>query len=142
MIKGCDSGFGNRLAMKLNEHGFRVYATVLDPSGSGSQNLITNARFKDKTKVLKMDVTNEEEINKTYEQIENDLNNNGEQLWAIVNNAGIASLGLIDWGTLETYKKVIDVNTFGTVRVTRTFLPLIKKSRGNQLIFKINWITI
>jgi NAD(P)-dependent dehydrogenase (short-subunit alcohol dehydrogenase family) len=135
LIKGCDSGFGNRLALKLNEHGFRVYATVLDPSGSGSQNLITNARFTDKTKVLKMDVTNEEEINKTYEEIENDLNNNGEQLWAIVNNAGIACSGHLDWGTLETYKKVVDVNTFGTVRVTRTFLPLIKKSRGNQLIF-------
>jgi NAD(P)-dependent dehydrogenase (short-subunit alcohol dehydrogenase family) len=128
LIKGCDSGFGNRLALKLNEHGFRVYATVLDPSGSGSQNLITNARFTDKTKVLKMDVTNEEEINKTYEEIENDLNNNGEQLWAIVNNAGIACSGPLD-------KKVFDVNTFGTVRVTRTFLPLIKKSRGNQLIF-------
>ncbi len=115
----------------MNEHGFRVYATVLDPMSPGSQQLTTNSRFCNKTKVLKMDVTNDEEVNNTYEEVEKELNSNGEQLWAIVNNAGLPSVGQIDWGTLDSYKKVFEVNTFGTVRVTRAFLPLIRKSKGN-----------
>ena len=81
-----------------------------------------------------MDVTNDEEVMKTYEEVKNDLNRNQEELWAVVNNAGIGSFGPIDWGTLDTYKNVFDVNTFGTVRVTRTFLPLIRKSKGKSLL--------
>ncbi len=131
MIKGCDSGFGNRLALKMNEHGFRVYATVLDPMSPGSQQLTADSIFSDKIKVLKMDVTNDEDVNNTYEAVENELNSKGEELWAIVNNAGVQSMGYIDWGTFDTYKKVFDVNTFGTVRVTRTFLPMVRKSKGN-----------
>lgn len=129
-MKGCDSGFGHTLAHKLNEHGFRVYATVLDPESTGAKDLVTGARFEGKTKVLRMDVTNDEEVKGVYDQIKSDLQENGEELWALVNNAGIVTFGPLDWGTIEKYKKIFEVNTFGTVRVTRTFLPLIRRSKG------------
>ena len=69
-----------------------------------------------------------------YERVKNELEENGEELWAVVNNAGVMTCGPIDWGTIETYKTIHEVNTFGMVRVTRTFLPLIRQSKGTEKI--------
>ena len=130
ILPGCDTGFGNATALKLNDQGFRVYATVLDPECKGSKELVSGAQFPHMMIVLKMNVTNEEEVSAVYQQIKSDLQNNGEELWAVVNNAGINTVGPLDWGTLNDYHRVFEVNTFGTVRVTRAFLPLIRKSKG------------
>ena len=52
-------------------------------------------------------------------------------LWGLMNNAGaIASVGLPEWLTLDDYRRQCDVNLFGTIDVTLTFLPLVRKSRG------------
>ena len=94
--------------------------------------------FSDLMKVIKMDVRNDEEVNYVYEDIKKDLELSGDQLWAIVNNAGILDWGHTEWGTLDTYKNVFEVNTFGLVRVTRTFLPLIRSSKGINALFIIS----
>ena len=51
-------------------------------------------------------------------------------LWAVVNNAGVASPGPIEWQTLEEMKRVVDINLWGMVSVTKTFLPLLKRTKG------------
>ena len=51
-------------------------------------------------------------------------------LWAIVNNAGIGPVGLIEWQTVEEMKHVLDVNLWGMVSVTKAFLPQLKKTKG------------
>jgi 3-hydroxybutyrate dehydrogenase len=50
--------------------------------------------------------------------------------WGVVNNAGIASFGDVEFLSIEHYKRHADVNLWGTVRVTKAFLPLIRKSKG------------
>jgi len=48
-----------------------------------------------------------------------------------MNNAGaITSLGLPEWMSVEDYRRQCDVNLFGLIDVTMTFLPLVKKTRG------------
>ena len=51
-------------------------------------------------------------------------------LWAIVNNAGVASPGPVEWRSLEEMKHVVNVNLWGTVDVTKTFLPLLRQCGG------------
>ncbi|XP_042300425.1 D-beta-hydroxybutyrate dehydrogenase, mitochondrial-like, partial [Sceloporus undulatus] len=51
-------------------------------------------------------------------------------LWGLVNNAGVASFGNVEFTSLERYQQVAEVNLWGTVRVTKAFLPLIRKARG------------
>ena len=106
--------------------GFRVYATVLDQNNSGSQLLSNNNNIH----VLQMDVTNQSQIDQTFDFVSNDLQNSGYQLWAIVNNAGVISSGHIEWGTFDEWEKVFDINLFGGIRVTRKFIPLIRRSKG------------
>ncbi len=52
-------------------------------------------------------------------------------LWGILNNAGVHGMVTpADWITLQDYRKIFDVNLFGLVDVTTTFLPLVKKEKG------------
>ena len=53
-------------------------------------------------------------------------------LWGLVNNAGIMQrkLGPVEWLIKKDYQECCEVNLFGLVDVTKTFLPLIKKKKG------------
>lgn len=51
-------------------------------------------------------------------------------LWGLVNNAGILCLAPIEWSPLEDFKRTADVNIWGMIDVTKTFLPLLKTSKG------------
>ena len=59
-----------------------------------------------------------------------DIKESGHQLWSIVNNAGICYYGLLEWGTFDDCFKQFDINVFGAIRVTRKFIPLLRKSKG------------
>jgi len=56
-------------------------------------------------------------------------------LWGVVNNAGVARLGLIEWMPFDEFKQVADVNLWGLIDVTKTFLPLVKKAEGRVVNF-------
>lgn len=52
-------------------------------------------------------------------------------LYALVNNAGImVEYGLADWCSIDSYKRSVDVNVFGMIRMTRAFKQLVAKRRG------------
>ena len=51
-------------------------------------------------------------------------------LWALINNAGIASFGDVEFTDMESYRKVLDVNLLGTIQLTKLCLPLIRKAKG------------
>uniref|UniRef100_A0A7M5WXH0 Uncharacterized protein n=1 Tax=Clytia hemisphaerica TaxID=252671 RepID=A0A7M5WXH0_9CNID len=121
LVTGCDSGFGFQTALELSESNCKVFAGCL--TQDGVKRLESNARFRGMAFI--MDVTKDEDVQKAKEVIEE----NGA-LDGIVNNAGIAIHGLIEWQSIELMKKTFEVNYWGTVRVTKVMLPLLKKSRG------------
>lgn len=51
-------------------------------------------------------------------------------LWAVVNNAGVSMFGEVEFTTMDTYKQVSEVNLWGTIRVTKAVLPLIRRAKG------------
>jgi len=125
LITGCDTGFGHQLAIEIDKLGFHVFAGVLFPDGIGAKNLqfICSERLK----VLKMDVTNYEEVSEAINQIKS----SGIQLWAVVNNAGIAINTPIEWGhDVNELSKMLSVNVYGMVRVTKLSMPLLRQSKG------------
>jgi NAD(P)-dependent dehydrogenase (short-subunit alcohol dehydrogenase family) len=56
------------------------------------------------------------------------------RLWAVVNNAGIAPSGFIDWSTFQSFRNVMEVNYFGTISVIKAFLPFLKRCRHSRII--------
>ncbi|XP_013389265.1 D-beta-hydroxybutyrate dehydrogenase, mitochondrial-like [Lingula anatina] len=130
LITGCDSGFGHALAKKLDSIGMNVFAACLDSKGPGALHLknTTSTRLK----IVQLDVTKEEEIHSCLQYVEGNLNRAGDPpgLWGLVNNAGTASLGEIDMTDIRQFQKLMEVNFFGTVRMTKAFLPLLRQAGG------------
>ena len=57
---GCDSGFGNALAIKLDSIGFKVYAGCLDVRGEGPQELKT--KCSKRLNLIPLDVTKSDQV--------------------------------------------------------------------------------
>ena len=52
-------------------------------------------------------------------------------LWGVMNNAGaLQSVGYLEWLCADDYRRQCEVNLFGLIDVTMTFLPLVKKTAG------------
>jgi len=52
-------------------------------------------------------------------------------LWALVNNAGVpGTIAPIEWHSIQDFQEVLNINLLGTINVTQTFLPLIRKECG------------
>lgn len=83
--------------------------------------------------VVQLDVTKEDQITAAKAYVETVHKNTGCGLWALVNNAGIDCFGDIEFCPMELYRRVADVNLFGMVHVTKTFLPMIRKSKGRVI---------
>lgn len=50
--------------------------------------------------------------------------------WALVNNAGVMVFGEFEWQTERLIQQQLDVNLFGTMRITKAVCPLLRKYRG------------
>ncbi|KAJ7365626.1 Retinol dehydrogenase 5 [Desmophyllum pertusum] len=105
--------------------GVCVLAACLTKQGERELKSVTS----DKLKTFQMDVTDSQQIEDVHEQVKNMLPS-GHGLWGLVNNAGIAIFGPVEWTPLDHIKRIADVNLWGVIDVTKTFLPLVKKSQG------------
>ena len=130
--------------------GYYVFAGCLNGTSEGAQSLRSSYRTDDQLLVVPLDVTSDESVAAAKKIVEDKLvssgrrqngasrngrklSQNGLGLWSIVNNAGILSLMEIEFGDMASFTSQMDINCLGLVRVSKAFLPLIKRnglSRG------------
>lgn len=126
LISGCDSGFGHGLAIELDRAGFHVLAGVLVRENIGS----LEALLSENSIVFPLDITKQDDIDAAYDLAKRKT----QSLHGLVNNAGIGASGSIDWTSMESMRKVMDVNFFGHVAMTKKFLPLLIAKRGSRVV--------
>ncbi|XP_060070619.1 D-beta-hydroxybutyrate dehydrogenase, mitochondrial-like [Ylistrum balloti] len=126
LITGCDTGFGYHLATRLDDHGYDVFAGMLSTSSEGASSL--RSRKSKRLHVLQLDITSQDDVDKAVKYIESKCGNKG--LWGVVNNAGFNIYGDVELVTINQYKKCMDVNLYGMIRVTKACLPLVRKCKG------------
>lgn len=126
LVTGCDSGFGHELALALVKKGWRVYAGCLTPQGMTA--LESKAAGSAGTMVaVPMDVTKQADIDRVVKKIAEEC---PKKLFAVVNNAGVGTGGLVDWMGMDWFRKTMDVNVFAIIAVCKACLPLLKESKG------------
>ncbi|GIY76622.1 estradiol 17-beta-dehydrogenase 2 [Caerostris extrusa] len=85
-------------------------------------------KHPERLKIVGLDVTNEESVLKALEFVKNNLGHSN--LWAVINNAGIYKGLAVELSSLQEFRDCMEVNAFGPIRVTKAFLPLIRKVKG------------
>ncbi|GFU33572.1 hypothetical protein NPIL_226061 [Nephila pilipes] len=125
-ITGCDKGFGRLLARRLDSLGYKVFAGCLEPEGNEAGKL--KDTVSNNLEIIPLDVTQVVSVQNALKIVESKLGSC--ELWAVVNNAGIIERGELEWTPLEVYRRQFEVNVFGVVSVTQTFLPLLRKFKG------------
>ena len=122
LVTGASTGIGQACALHLDHLGHRVYAGVRkqaqaqELSGRGSGRL---------TPVI-LDVTEQAQVDAVAARIAAD----GGELAGIVNNAGVAMGGPLEYLPLSAWREQFDVNVLGQVAVTKAMLPLIRPAHG------------
>uniref|UniRef100_A0A7M5X8V5 Uncharacterized protein n=2 Tax=Clytia hemisphaerica TaxID=252671 RepID=A0A7M5X8V5_9CNID len=128
LITGCDSGFGYHTALDLSSAKCYILAGCL--TKDGAYRLESDKKFNGKAFV--MDVTKNDDITDAVKLVEKETENKG--LYALINNAGIIRPSPIEWQTIEEMRRVMEVNFWGTVQVTKAFLPLLKKHGSSRIV--------
>lgn len=127
VITGCDTGFGNLSSKYFTKLGFKVISACLTEDGVKSLKNVVSL-------VVKVDVTKDKDVDKFAKVTKEFLEKNDIKLWAIVNNAGVATSGFLDWMGLDKFQFVMDVNYFGVLRTTKAFLQILKKTKNSRII--------
>ncbi|ESO97670.1 hypothetical protein LOTGIDRAFT_103463, partial [Lottia gigantea] len=127
----CDSGFGHALAKKLDSIGMRVYAGCLIKDGPGAIELRNNCSerlVKLNCKLILLSWKNVSIISHCI--VFSFIHSFIPGLWGLVNNAGVWYCSELEMTSEKILHRVMDVNLFGAVRITKACLPMIRASKG------------
>lgn len=129
LITGASTGIGAAAALALAEAGFEVLAGVRD-EGAGER--LRAAAADGAITPIRLDVTAPAEIAAARAQVEARCGERG--LWGLVNNAGIAVAGPLEFLPVEDLRRQLEVNVVAQVAVTQAFLPVLRRARGRVVI--------
>ncbi len=124
LITGASTGIGECCARRLDANGYRVFAGVRHPADGDR----LRSGGSDRLEPIQLDVTNPAEIQSALETITRALGNTG--LAGVINNAGIAVGGPLEYVTPAELRRQLEVNVVGLHAVTVGCLPLLRRSRG------------
>lgn len=86
-------------------------------------------------KAIICDITKQEDVDKLSSEVDAAISSHSNlRMWCLLNNAGIAQIGYGDWLPMEVFRKVMDVNYFGLISVTKALLPYLKKTKDSRII--------
>lgn len=119
VITGVSTGIGRAAAIMLARQGFRVFGTVRKLEDAAELQAECGAAF---TPIV-CDVCNEHSVREAAKTVEQHLD--GQTLWGLVNNAGVALVGPLMHVPLEQVRNQMEVNITGLIAVTQAFLPLL-----------------
>ncbi|WP_233254249.1 SDR family oxidoreductase [Salipaludibacillus keqinensis] len=132
LITGASSGFGFLTALALAKKHYTVIATMRNVEGSA---LLMNEARKQKISeknlhIHRLDVTDSTDI----EELKNYIQDTYGRLDILINNAGFTQGGVIEEVEIEQWEKQFQTNFFGSVAVTKAFIPLMRKQRSGKII--------
>ena len=118
IISGASSGIGRYVATALAEKDCIVYDL--------SRRYIPN----DNIKYIKTDVTDEDNVRATIEQIINDEG----RIDIVVNCAGYGISGAVEFTETNDAKAQFDVNFFGMVNINKYAIPHMRKGGNGRIV--------
>ena len=127
LITGCSSGFGLHAARTFLERGWSVIATMR----VRNEALLTPSA---NLRVLPLDVTDAASIARVVETV--------GPIDALVNNAGVGMLGVLEGTPIPVVRAMFEINTFGPIALTQAFLPSFRARRSGVIVNVSSSVTL
>lgn len=131
LVTGANKGIGYEVSRQLAQKGFHVFIGARNRE-AGRKAVDEIAKEGGQATFLEIDVADNASVTAAAREFGKAANH----LDVLVNNAGIivdgddAILEISD----ELFRKTLETNTLGALRVTRTFVPFLKKSKAPRVI--------
>jgi len=131
LVTGANKGIGREVALQLAKKGFHMFIGARNRH-AGRKAAEEIAKQGGKATFLEIDIN----YNESVTGAAHEFAKIADHLDVLVNNAGImmdgddAILKISD----ELFRKTIETNTLGPLRVTRAFAPLLAKSKAPRVI--------
>lgn len=122
LITGASSGFGRETARHFLDQGWRVIATMREPTSSVLPD-------SERMRILALDVTDAASIDRALTE--------AGPIDALVNNAGAGLLGTLEGLPIDATRELFELNTFGTMAVTQRALPGFRQ-QGSGVIVNVS----
>jgi NAD(P)-dependent dehydrogenase (short-subunit alcohol dehydrogenase family) len=125
IVTGASTGIGHATALLLAREGYAVYAGVRKEAD--------RERLEaehDRIRPVILDVTVPADITRALQTVRE----NGDALTGLVNNAGVAVAGPLEYLPLEALRQQFEVNTIAPIAMTQAALPLLRASNGRIVI--------
>ncbi len=121
LVSGASTGIGHAISMHLAHNGYTVYAGVRK-EGDRERLEAEHARIHP----IILDVTVPADVARAVQTVREA----GDTLVGLVNNAGIAVAGPLEFLPLEALRLQFEVNTIAPIAMAQAALPLLRESRG------------
>lgn len=126
LVTGSSRGFGRALCEAILDAGDNLLATARDPAqlaglGEGRPGTLATAR---------LDVTDEADA---AAAVATAIDRFGA-LDVLVNNAGYGDVGSIEDTSLDSFRRQIETNLFGTIIMTKAAIPHMRERRSGHIV--------
>jgi len=127
VITGGSSGLGLELARGLIKQGATLTLVARNQTNlERAQAELRLINVNAEVYIKSIDVSNDIEI----VQAVKDIADSCSGIDVLINNAGVLKEGSMETLTMDDYRKVMEVNYFGVVNMTKAALPYLIKNRG------------
>lgn len=128
-ITGASSGIGEALAINLGKMGASLILSARREEELSRVGAATGLPAE-RLLILPMDVTQHELMLDYASKVVDRF----KKVDILINNAGISSRGLVMDTDLEVYKRLMDVDFFSTVALTKAILPYMAEQKSGQIV--------
>ncbi|MFI9045973.1 SDR family NAD(P)-dependent oxidoreductase [Streptomyces sp. NPDC053427] len=128
LITGTSSGIGLAAAVAAGQAGWQVVATLRDPARAHALRTAA-AEAGVELDIRRLDVVDEASVSAAIEAV---IADHG-RLDAVINNAGAGHLGTLENESVAEVRKVMEVNFFGVLNVSKAALPHLRATGGRLI---------
>lgn len=130
LVTGASDGIGKETARQLSERGVRVILGARDPE-KGERVAREFKQFGPEVETVQLDITSEDSVTNAALEV---AWRHG-RLDILVNNAGVfLDRGPVHEMSVSELMATFETNIFGTFRVIKHFLPLLRRSKQGRIV--------
>tara|TARA_B100000780_G_scaffold80904_1_gene55155 strand:+ start:3046 stop:3789 length:744 start_codon:yes stop_codon:yes gene_type:complete len=131
VLTGSNRGIGKKILEVFSLNGAKVFACVRENNDS-FKSYVDQLEKKTKNKIIiiKLDLSNEEEIKNAA----NEIISSKVPIDILINNAGIIHNSIFQMTSIKKFKEIFDINFFSQVLFTQYILKSMVKNKKGSIV--------